>query len=812
MQTTKLDRRCSSPPVARPVTRRTSFGERLSLLRRIATRNEDGTWGWPPRRPGIRVSLVMAAVTGSALWAAGWLLWPGAFTTHRTGSPCADAFAAQQWLGASVACPREADWTGDSASGVRAAGALFHLERLDEALATARRWFESNDDAMAHQIAGAVYLDRDESAPAIAMLEIALAEHLKRSDHEEASRDDSYLARAYLYTGLLGDAVHAAEAAVREADLTIQDETHVRLRGRARRTLGIMLTEVGDFVAARTLLWESQQLLATWPDDQAWIFLELGMLLQAEGDQVSAASLFETALASPAGVVQVTTSAHLNLAYARRELGQLGAAERQMAEIDDEAREHPTALFVAGLIAADRGHHARSEQLLARAAAGAPTDDYAMDIAVQWGRLAESSSDIAAAEQHYRMAVVLVEKLRENTNSLGLRPMVLARRRAPYRRLLSLLARQDRRLDALVVAEQLHARAWLDALVGHAGTRPGESGRVQSSSVSPLGQRLQVDAAGALSLDELLTMLRGREVLMFTEAESEFWRFHITDGVVARLDRLPDRTRWLLERWRAAPNDRSLADELGDLLLPPAARAPSQRPLYIVASGLFDRVPFATLRTMGRFLIQDRVISRLPGIVALRCRPPVRAQRSGVFLGDSRNDLNAAREEVSVLARSLGGAAWVGADATVERLEASRGAALLHLAVHADVDRSGTRLLLANGGHVSVADIVEHEIGPRVAVLAGCATAVGRDAEGWGALSSAFLAAGSRSVVGTLQSVTDSSVLAIMRRFYLHGGEQQPALALARAQRELLATVPPSLWGTFAVYGSAEATDCEAAP
>lgn len=806
MRKTKLDRRCSRPPAARPATRRTPFGERLGVLRRIAYRNDHAAWGWPARFLRIRVSLVVAAVTVSVLWIAGWLVWGNAFTTHCPRPPCADAFAAQQWLDASVACAREADQTRDSASGVRAASALFHLGRIDEALTTAQRWFGSNDDAMARQVAGAVYVDRDESAQAVAMLEVALAEHLARADHEEASRDDSYLARAHLYAGLLGDAVHAAEAAVREADLTSQDDAHAQLRGRARRTLGTMLTETGDFSTARMLLWESQQALTRWPDDQAWVFLELGMLLQAKDDQASAASLFETALelASKAGVPQVRTAAHLNLAYAKRELGQLDAAERQMAELDDETREGPTALIVAGLIAADRGHHERAEQLLARAAAGAPTDDYAADIALQRGRIAERFSDMAAAERHYRTAAALVEKLRSNTNSLGLRPLVLARRRAPYRRLLSLLARQDRRFDALVVAEQLHARAWLDALVG--------GGRMQVSSAPPLGRRLQVDAAGALSLDELLTLLRGREVLMFTEAESDLWRFHIIDGAVVRFERLPDRTTSLLERWRAAPNDLTLADQLGDLLVPSAARVPSQRPLYIVANGVLDSAPFGALRTDGRFLIQDRVISRLPGIVALRCRPHVRVQRSGVFLGDSRDDLDAAREETNALARSLGGAAWVGTDATVERLEASRDAALLHLAVHADVDPSGARLLLANGRQVTVADIVEHEIGPRVAVLAGCATAVGRDAEGWGALSSAFLAAGSRNVIGTLQAVADSDAREIVRNFYSHGGERRPAIALAEAQRELLATAPPSLWGAFVVYGSAETADCEAAP
>lgn len=162
------------------------------------------------------------------------------------------------------------------------------------------------------------------------------------------------------------------------------------------------------------------------------------------------------------------------------------------------------------------------------------------------------------------------------------------------------------------------------------------------------------------------------------------------------------------------------------------------------------------------------------------------------------------------LARSLRGKAFVGRDATVEQLEASRRVELLHLAVHGELDPTGARLLLADHGQVTLADIFARDIGPRVAVLAGCATATGRDAEGWSELSSAFLAAGSRSVVGTLRAVADRDAREIMRRFYELGGARQPALALAKAQRMRLWS-SPSEWAPFIVHGSAVADDCDAA-
>jgi tetratricopeptide (TPR) repeat protein len=757
------------------------------------------------------VSLAVAAVVVGALWIAGWLPWSDASTSHPGRSRCADAFAAQRWLDASIACARDADRTGDSASGVRAASALFHLERTDEALASAQRWFGSNDDATARQIVGQIYDNRDEPVRAIALLEVALAEHLGRADHVEAARDAGYLALAYMHAGLLGDAVHAAEAAVRESDLTSQDDANAQLRGRARLKLGKIMTEIGDFASARAMLWGAQQALARWPADQAWVFLQVGMLDQAEGDQASAASLFELALelASRASVAPVVTAARLNLAYSWCEVGRSEKAELQMAKLDDRTRSYPTALLVTGMIAADRGQRELAEQLFARAADGVPTDDYRMDIALRRGQLAERFSDLAAAEQRYREAIGFVEKLRKDTDSLGLRPLVFARRRDPYRRLLSLLVRQDRRFDALVVAEQLHARTWLDALVGHAGP---STGRTLASSTASLGRRLHIDAAGPPSPDELLTLLRGHEILMFSETESELWRFHLLDGAIAGLDPLPDNARSLFERWRNAPDDQTLAAQLGDLLIPPAARAPSPRALYIVADEALGTLPFAALRVNGRFLVENRVTTRLPGIVALRCRGHVTPQRPGVFLGDSRDDLAFARQETLALARSLGGAAFVGPEATVERLKASREATLLHLAVHANVDPAGARLLFANAQQVTAADIVEHAIGPRVAVLAGCVTAIGHDPEGWGALSSAFLAAGSRGVVGTLRPVADSDAREIMERFYRHDGALQPAFALAEAQRDLLATHPLSVWGAFVAYGRADAAECESSP
>src|SRR5258708_3888982 len=97
----------------------------------------------------IGVILVLVVV-GYRLWARG----------AGGEASCAEAFAQQHWAEASVVCARQVERTQDALSGVRTATALERLERYDEALAAAQRWYGSSEDATARQVAGAVYLER----------------------------------------------------------------------------------------------------------------------------------------------------------------------------------------------------------------------------------------------------------------------------------------------------------------------------------------------------------------------------------------------------------------------------------------------------------------------------------------------------------------------------------------------------------------------------------------------------------------------------------------------------------------------------
>ncbi len=734
---------------------------------------------------------------------------------HLVVDRCQGLFGRNLWAQAGVACASEAR-AGDPHAGPLAARALLYHGRSDGALAEAERWFGTEADASARQAAGEIYLlDRDDRDPVTGPLRTRLAAQCRGGEHGEAAHTARRLTTALMEASKLTVALDAAHLAIREADLT-HDR---RLQGHALLAQGSLLNRIGDLAKARTALLDAQLRLISWPADQARVQLELGMLARANGDEAGSVEILTRALrltASPGvpdpelaiAVELVAATARIQLARAERQLGRLDAAEAHLRALAPEWAARPAAKLAAGLIAADRGRRAEAKWLLEEAGAllaepaSVEDRDDAIDVAVERGLLAERAEDPAAAEASYRRAIAIVEELRRDTKSVELRPWVLASRRAPYEALVSLLARADRRLDALVIAEHLHARTLLDARVDRERTQ---------APVSDLERRLRGPvAAPALRAAELRSILQDREVLVFSQARETIWRFHIVGGEIASMDRLPEDTIGLARNW--VPSDSRRAEELGDRLIPPAAREPSSRPLYIVSSGKLAEQPFAALRPGGRYLVETRDMLRIPGLGALQCQSGPSPAQEVAFLGDSRGDLPKAREEVTTLAEQRGVRALVGESVTLEALQAARGASLLHVAVHGNPGEQGRVLRLADRD-ATAADILDRRIAPHVAVLSGSATAASRDVEGWGALSSAFLAAGSRSVVATLQAVPDTVGLEVMQRFYAAGGEQRPAQALAAAQRGLLAAAlhgpieTSTAWSSFVVDGAGAACD-----
>jgi tetratricopeptide (TPR) repeat protein len=291
---------------------------------------------------------------------------------------------------------------------------------------------------------------------------------------------------------------------------------------------------------------------------------------------------------------------------------------------------------------------------------------------------------------------------------------------------------------------------------------------------------------------------------------------------------------------RGAAADRALPvlRSLDELLVQPARRSgmlAGIRQLVIVPHGLLAYLPFAALQNSetGRFLVQDFMLLTLPSASALvAVRERQRTDGPGgtaAVLAPSSAALPATRREADAVARSLPQAElFTGRAATEPRLRTALAAGgLVHLATHAELNslnpmfswletapgRGGDP---ADDGRLEVHEILGLRVRSPLVFLSGCETGLGTGSstafapgEDFATLARAFLYAGAGSVVATLWRVDDEAAAALAERFYHRLGDG-PSVALALAQRELLADRhyrEPYYWAGYQVVGAGDATE-----
>ncbi len=137
---------------------------------------------------------------------------------------------------------------------------------------------------------------------------------------------------------------------------------------------------------------------------------------------------------------------------------------------------------------------------------------------------------------------------------------------------------------------------------------------------------------------------------------------------------------------------------------------------------------------------------------------------------------------------------------------ANSGGHLLHFATHTLVEVAGPALVLADR-NVTVTDILQRRLHADLVVLASCHSGTQLKTTAAETLSTAFLRAGSHAVLATLRSVEDAFAFEVVRAFYLQGGLDDPAGALAKVQRQLARSEPPARWAAFFVAGSPGVVD-----
>jgi CHAT domain-containing protein/tetratricopeptide (TPR) repeat protein len=302
------------------------------------------------------------------------------------------------------------------------------------------------------------------------------------------------------------------------------------------------------------------------------------------------------------------------------------------------------------------------------------------------------------------------------------------------------------------------------------------------------------------------------------------------DGQGLRVDRLPvgaeelrrriESLRFLLQSPRAGQRSQgALAARSRDLyrtLIGPAeARVRTSRRLVVLPDGPLHALPFAVL-------VIDRPDGSIPYLGLSRplhlaasatLYAGMRRQRREVpeprlvAFGDplapaSLGPLPSSRLEVEAIADLFSGGAYLGSEATEERAkDLDRNIDYLHFACHGFADDRApldSHLVLSPGRERGREDGIlqgweifeEMRLGAELVTLSGCETGVSGGelgGEGLTGLTRAFQYAGSRTVLASLWSVSDSSTAALMTRFYHHLRSGLPKdEALRAAQRDMV--------------------------
>jgi len=258
--------------------------------------------------------------------------------------------------------------------------------------------------------------------------------------------------------------------------------------------------------------------------------------------------------------------------------------------------------------------------------------------------------------------------------------------------------------------------------------------------------------------------------------------------------------------------DDEAATRLGSALFPPSTLAQLGPRFAIILPACARAFPVAAVRIGNGRLVDQAVVALAPDVSTVT-RPANEARsegaRRGLVLADPLGDLPSAREEADWTRRRTGADVRLGTLASGAALEAS-GWNLLHFATHTAVDVAGPALVLADR-RVSVADILRRRVHADLVILASCHSGSRLEATAAETLSTAFLRAGSGAVLATLRSVEDRFASEVIRACYEQGGLDDPAGALARVQRQLARTEPPSRWSAFFVAGSPASVDTASA-
>jgi tetratricopeptide (TPR) repeat protein len=750
------------------------------LERQVKTRHDRGPRRWGPLAARASVAGVIAGLL---------LGWSG----PAPMSLCEEQIRVRAWERGVKTCLASYARTNDPRDLAGAAKAHLHLGQYGEAEELAKQLLAGPRYGDAHAILSYIEVLKKQGGKAKVHATFAFVAHTLGGDDAGRASDAVSLSQAAWQDGDFTVALKAADEALRLARRLPGSAQEVApYEAAAQLARADVLRRMGNLREAADALARVSELAVT-PCDRAWAHLKSGAALMEALQNALARNDLEQAARANDGCNSrdVSTPVALSLArlLRRTDPDAARAAMDEVARVEGELYE---VLLLRGYLAGDQGALDEADGYFVQAERLEPPDaDWPWEVARARAEIAElrgGAQNDALAEAHYRRAIDMVDALRTSARTQS--ADFVASHRDSYDGLIALLARGNRWPEALAVILKLDAsdmlRATADKLV------------IRDEALPPASVEDVVAAWGSRDL----VIVIAPAPRQFGPGQERAYRLRIHDGQVTGED-VGDASQ--MRSWAGAlrrdPASKDAARALGPRIVPPG---PAEDTLHVLAVGALGKVPLAALRDEdGSLSIARRPLERVLGLRA--SSPEARGTGPEIVIADSLGDLPGAEIEAGFVAEILGVGASTLSSASRARLRASPDAAVWHLAIH--VDNEG--LVLADG-HVAPSEVVQWRLAPRLAVLAGCRSAIAMDEEGWGSMAAALLEAGTGAVIATDRSVDDAGSRSLMGEFYAQPDwRTDPARALARVQQALAARAASSpdeatqtrLWAAFSVLG-----------
>lgn len=675
---------------------------------------------------------------------------------------------------ACMGAPSARDLQREAAVALKAGALERALREAEIAVALARREGDKRAAALALNTAGEALLYRGEYETAAQRFEEAVRLSTEAGDTRHAVDQLANAGSARYFQGRYDEAYRFyREAQSRTASHAGEPWATEMARVNAVN-MATLLQRLGMLREALTIYKEQSGQPDLSPGARAQLASNLGALYRRLGDPWLAREEYRKAARLAAG----TAASDLRLGILKNQaivealdLRNPRAAETtlrqvlQIARREGNAREMTQALLYLAEL------HKR-EGRLEDAAAGFRQ---ALDGSRKLNAPEEEWKAIFGLGRHLE-AIDAIEKLRSGVGDSRLRSRFLSDKRDPYDARISLRLREGAGFAELFdLAERSRSRALSDKLVPTIARAEAVRSRLGANTILLSQWRHENESA----------------VLWCTRGES---------GVARNLDGI-------------APLADAAITRL--ILVPDGALETSPDVLTFRGSRLVSRFEIAVLPAASLLLRQEPEAPFLgpwsAGFTGIGAPGP-EGER---LAGDQRwTALPRAREELRDAETYLPGASRVftGTQATRANLLSNAGRGfVLHFATHAaaDVESPDRSRILLNGSYLYHSEIASLPLTRNhLTVLSACETERGEDVRGEGvqSLGSAFLAAGSASVITTLWRVDDNAAAEMMKGFYgalAKGGTKAGALREAKLRliRSGTPLADPKHWSAFVLIG-----------